>query len=460
MPLGWGSRVGKVSSQRAWPDYVCVASAMALLAIWVLPDTIALRHLLLLTGALSAALVIHRSGFLYHRRFLELAPLIALASLFLWVIIHYFAFSLNPELEASEIQSLWARAFLAAMMAIGVRISIATHPGLQPYFFAAFWVIPAINLGAYAYLSWEEGRWLSHFEFVVGFVFKKIEAGFFGVLAIAIACAHISYFFSEAHDRMTRNHALVYGVYGVGISVALVSALVTGTKNGIATGLGLCALLALVMVYRGLSHRAPRQRIRTLLMLVVIVLGMLVIAKGMHRYSAATWNHLLEDIQISSQVDDHSVWKKNNPTQFPLTPSGRMVTGNTYERVAWATMGMRLVAHYPYGYGSVNRSFVGMLNHAGVTHQLESQTHSGWIDFGLGYGVPGLAILALVMVTTGLAGLCAGGLFGRLAVWLTVALLPFGLIAEITYKHNFEILLFCFAFGAACAIRRPSENSA
>ena len=101
-----------------------------------------------------------------------------------------------------------------------------------------------------------------------------------------------------------------------------------------------------------------------------------------------------------------------------------------------------------------------MLNHAGVTHQLESQTHSGWIDFGLGFGVPGLAILVLMMVITLLAGLYAGGLFGRLAVWLMVALLPFGLIAEITYKHNFEILLFCFAFAAACAIARPSENSA
>lgn len=457
MPLRSDSRVGKASSHRAWSEYVCVASAMALLVIWVLPDTIALRHLLLLTGALSAAVVIHRSAFLYHRRFLELAPLIALVTLFFWVIIHYWAFSLNPALEASEIQSLWARALLAAIMAIGVRISIATHPTLQPYFFAAFWVIPMINLGAYVYLSWEEGRWLSHFEFVVGFVFKKIEAGFFGVLVIAIACAQISYFFSQARDHMTRNHALVYGL---GIGVALVSALVTGTKNGIATGLGLCALLALVMLYCGLSYRAPRQRMRTLFMLVVVMLGILVIAKGMHRYSAATWNHLFEDIRISSQVDDYSVWKKNNPTQFPLTPSGRMVTGNTYERVAWATVGMRLIAHYPYGYGSVNRSFVGMLNHAGVTHQLESQTHSGWIDFGLGFGVPGLAILALVMAITMLAGLRAGGLFGPLAVWLIVALLPFGLIAEINYKHNFEILLFCLAFATACAIACPSENSA
>jgi hypothetical protein len=93
-----------------------------------------------------------------------------------------------------------------------------------------------------------------------------------------------------------------------------------------------------------------------------------------------------------------------------------------------------------------------MLNHAGVEHQLESQTHSGWIDFGLGFGIPGLAILGLVFLSCMWFAVRQKTLFGLLAIWLTIALVPFGLIAEITYKHNFEILIFFIAFASASAI--------
>ena len=449
MPLGWGSRAGKASSHRAWPEYVCVASAMALLAIWVLPDTIALRHLLLLTGALSAAVVIHRSGFLYHRRFLELTPLIALASLFFWVIIHYFAFSLNPALEASEIQSLWARSLLAAIMAIGVRISIAKYPGLQPYFFAALWVVPLINLGAYVYVSWKAGHFLLPNQFVTAFTFKKIEAAFYGVLAVSIACANLIYWFGKSDPQKK----MIVTAWSLGIAIAMASAIVASTKNGVAGIFGLCALLVLTFITQPLIHRQKGSaRWRRVLTGCIVIFLLIAIWQVHLRFASHGWGTLIEDIQISAKVDEHDYWRKNNPTVFPNNSSGRPVAGNTYERVAWATVGLRLIKDYPFGYGSVNRSFKGMLDHAKIEHELQSQTHSGWIDFGLAYGVPGLLILAFVMAATLIAGLGSGGLFGYLAVWLTVALLPFGLIAEITYKHNFEILLFCFAFAGACAV--------
>jgi len=438
-----------LSKPIGWADYLCVASVIGLLSIWVLPDTIALRHVLIITGFLSACRIISTSTFFKERRFFELLPLIFLSFLFVWVVVHYFFFSLNPTLEAQEIRSLWLRSFLCAVMAVGLRISIANHPPLQPYFFAALWVVPLINLGAYLALSAEAGRWLSHFEFVVGFVFKKIEAAFFGVLAIAIACANLIDAMSHVHERGVRKKTLWYGL---GIGIALLSALVTGTKNGVVAGLSLCVVLAFAYLFHYMRFTQSNIRIRALAFAIIILLGAGLVWKGLNSYSAATWNHLLEDVRIASQVDTHSVWKKNNPTQFPLAPSGRMVTGNTYERVAWATMGLRLIEHYPYGSGSVNRSFVLMLNHAGVEHQLESQTHSGWIDFGLGFGIPGLAILGFVFMSCVWFAIRQKTLFGLLAIWLTIALVPFGLIAEITYKHNFEILIFFIAFASASAI--------
>jgi hypothetical protein len=120
--------------------------------------------------------------------------------------------------------------------------------------------------------------------------------------------------------------------------------------------------------------------------------------------------------------------------------------------MAYATRGALLVLQYPMGYGSINRSFVGMLDHAKVQHKLETQTHSGWIDFGLAFGIPGLLILLSVFIAIITRGFIISGQFGLMAVWLMIGFAPFGVIAEINYKHNFEILLFFISFAAASTI--------
>jgi hypothetical protein len=455
MPLGWGSRVGKASSHRAWPEYVCVASAMALLAIWVLPDTIALRHLLLLTGALSAAVVIYRSAFLYHRRFVELMPLAALATLFVWVIIHYLAFSLNPALEASEIQSLWMRCLLAALMGIGVRISIATQPTLQPYFFVALWIVPLINLGAYIYVSWKAGHFLLPNEFVTAFTFKKIEAAFYGVLAVSIACANLIYWFGMNHPQKK----MIVTAWTLAIAIAMASAIAASTKNGVAGIFGLCALLVLIFIFQPLIHRQKSTaRWKRTLTGGIIILLLIAVWQVHLRFASHGWGTLIDDIQISARVHEHDYWRKNNPTVFPNNSSGRPVAGNTYERVAWATVGLGLIKDYPLGYGSVNRSFKGMLDHAKIEHALQSQTHSGWIDFGLAYGVPGLAIFAITFLSIFVLAIRNINQYSLMGLWLVIGIVPFGLIAEVTYKHNFETLIFFIALASAFVVSAKPQN--
>jgi len=129
------------------------------------------------------------------------------------------------------------------------------------------------------------------------------------------------------------------------------------------------------------------------------------------------------------------------------------VAGNTYERVAYAAKGLSLINQYPMGYGSINQSFLGLLNHFGTIHNIDGQTHSGWIDFGLAYGIPGLLILMLLFISIATKGLRSGDQFGLMGAWLVISFIPFGVIAEINYKHNFEILLFFIAFAAASTIR-------
>lgn len=243
-----------LSKPIGWADYLCVGSAIALLGVWVLPNTIALRHLLIAAGCLAACRVITMSAFFKERRLSELLPLILLILLFVWVLIHYFFFSLNPTLEAQEIRSLWLRSLLCAIIAIGLRISLANHTVLQPYFFAALWIVPFINIGAYGYLSIEAGKLLHPSDFVWAFVFKKIEAALYGVLAVSIACANLFYWSNKTTNP---NTIRVMIIWVIGILIAVSSALLANTKNGVAGALGLCALLVVLSMIRVLvSHHS------------------------------------------------------------------------------------------------------------------------------------------------------------------------------------------------------------
>ena len=434
---------------------ICVLSVAGLLTIWVLPNTIALRHILLGIGLVSSMAIIIKSNFFKGRRTLEMLPLLLLLLIFIWVLIHFWFFSLNPILEWQELKSIWLRVLGCSIIAVGLSLSLRLNDRLKPYFFISLFIISWINLGAYLYLSYQQGSLMLPSTFVYAFVFKKIEAAFFGVIAISVACASLVDLISKKYDQKS----LILSVFWfLGITSAIVSSIVANTKNGVAVSLGLCFLLALTLVFRAIflrGHFKWRLAVPALLVLLILIGGW----KVHTHFASQGWNALWEDTNISSQLDQHNFWRYNSShwnkvvgESFPRNHLGIPVAGNTYERVSWATEGLILISEYPMGYGSINRSFVGMLNHANVQQELDSQTHSGWIDFGLAFGVPGLLIFLSVFIATAWRGLHVGGQFGLIAVWLIIGLIPFGIVAEICYKHNFEILMFFITFAATSTI--------
>lgn len=433
----------------------CLISVIGLLGIWVLPNTIALRHLFLGIGFISSLVVIYKSDFFSKRYFLEFLPLALLALLFIWALVHYLLFSLNPSLELQEIKSIWARAFLGSVIAIGLSIALRVRKVLRPWFFVALFLVSWINLVAYFYLSYEDGHFLLPADFVWRFVFKKIEAAFFGVIAISIACANLVNLMSR---RLDKRSVAYITLWFLAITTAIISSLVANTKNGVAIALGLCVLLGLNLIYRA-CFKVGSSRAKVFVPVAFVCLLLLASWKVHVQFASQGWGTLIEDIQISSQLDKHNFWRFNGQhwnkvlgESFPTNSRGLPVAGNTYERVAWATQGILLIYQYPMGYGSINRSFVGMLNHAGIKQELESQTHSGWIDFGLAFGAPGICILLALFCSIIYKGFHNGGQFGLMGAWLIIGFIPFGVIAEINYKHNFEILLFFIAFAATSTI--------
>jgi len=129
-------------------------SICGLLLIWVLPNTIALRHL----------------------------------------------FSLNPELEVSELSGLWMRTFIGAIAGIGLAIALVKFSAVRKCFYEFLFSTPIINLLAYGYASYIKGPLLSSDQFI-WFLFTKIETAYFGCMAASIAVGNLIVLLKDSYWR-------------------------------------------------------------------------------------------------------------------------------------------------------------------------------------------------------------------------------------------------------------------
>jgi O-antigen ligase len=166
-----------------------------------------------------------------------------------------------------------------------------------------------------------------------------------------------------------------------------------------------------------------------------------------------------KDGNYSSDIDKNTQWQsKEGTVEAPLNSLGIPAALNTYSRFAYIAVGIRLIDQYPLGYGSVNQSFNGMQTHANIYHEHEGQVHSGWVDFGLAFGVPGLSLIFLTLIMIIYLGIKQGGELSLIAVIYCLMLIPFGLIAEISYKQYFEATLFFIAFAATIVALAPKMH--
>ena len=435
---------------------MCVFSVCMLLVVWVIPETIALRHCLLILGFIVSGLIIKKNiQSLYPIRASNLSIYI-LFSIFIWVGIHWTFFSLDTELELSEIQSLWVRTFLGCVMGVGLGVSLRKYAQLARYFYVSIFATPLINLGAYGFDCFRQGSLVLPNNFV-RFLFTKIETAYFGGMATAVASGNLIYLLTLNGNRQVVRR-MVYWVFGIALMLA--SAIVSSTKNGMIIILVICLTLVIIFGVSVLKNYSKNQFIR--ISILTLIIFFICTSWSVHkRYASPGWQDLLYDIQVAVDIDNNKQWMKAEgaPT-YPLNALGHPIAINTYSRVAWATAGLRLIGQYPLGYGSINRSFNGIQNVAGIAHEHIGQTHSGWVDYGLAFGVPGLSILISALLLTIYFGLKNKDQLNLVAVSICGALFVFCIFAEMSWKQYFESMLFFIAFSTAVVGYRKLDGGA
>ena len=415
-----------------------VTTIVSLLCIWVIPHTIALRHLLLVTGCLSSIGLIRHNWDKLRSIDPSFLPLFSVFGLFIWVLVHYIFFSINPALELFEIRGLWMRSLLGAIAAVGLGITIVKYSRLRFYFYIALFATPFINVASYGWASYLNHGLLKPNDFV-RFLFTKIETAFFGAIAAAIATGNLILLMGGKIDQ---SKALQILWWLLGLVLVLVSALVSNTKNGVAIALGLCLFLAVLEVMN-LILRNGGSKMLSAIVVITILLVSTVVWEGHKSLAYRGWDTIFQDAALGLDIDGNKQWQKGEGSvPMPISSAGVPAAINTYTRFAYAAVGLRLISQYPLGYGSINQSFKGLQEQAQIPHEHEGQVHSGWIDFGLAFGIPGLLLIFSSLLSIIYFGLKTKSPIVLPWVFVCLALIPFGLIAEISYKQYFEATIF------------------
>ena len=434
-----------------------------LLAIWAMKHTIALRNILLSLGCLLSIVYIYLRQRVapFSIEWRNLTPLLFISCLFVWVLIHYFVFSQDEELQLKELKSIWFRGLEASVLGWACGLVIT-----QKLYRINLLGCGLIGGFAILYLQYLPKVWTSHQLFhpdYSNYVFYgKINGVLIGTLLIAGAGGRLIDLLScTSGGRRRVGLNVVFTIFAVALPL-YAYVYIFDAKNGI----GLAAVLAIAWglwgVKRFLGSQSHVEAWGSKLILIAAILALLVLIAGFGKLQLKqnpSWEYLIEDVQESIQIDKYPQWKSPTTLGYPTLPSGRVVTPNAFERVSWATAGLRLIPLNPWGNGILQYPLERTLTKAYPNlppNSLPGSTHSGWIELALSFGFPALICLlgALASISYGSIR-CLSSTRG-VVISLVIAIICSYTFGELSNHHAVEILLFMITLLAALNLQLSS----
>jgi hypothetical protein len=446
-------------------------------------NTIALRNILIWVGSL-VALVYWWNWFKTNKAnhalpslsWLYWLPVILIVLMFVWAVMHYFFFAQNPEQQFSELKSTWLRSLLAVILGSATGLALNRSSRFMPWLWLGLLLSFLVLIYQYipkaiAKQSLFAVDWFGDYIF-----WAKLN----GVLAGTILIAGL---LGLLIDSILRNTGMENGiplegnanskeikskfinkitvpiyVFG-GICIAVYAfVFIFDAKAGVGMAFILILFwlgIGLFFVFKNAASEQDKGRRKTFLMKSSIVFFLSVASLSWLAVKQIKnnpgWGSLLEDIVISAQIDTHSHWKGTG-VALPLRKDGTPVAGNTYERGALGTLGLRLIMLDPVGNGSF-RSLQSDVKKIEPNYKNHQYTHSAWIDLGLSFGVPGLLFLPIAL----LAFLICTAInprirFRAMVITLVIAVLILYFVGEYAFQHGIEMLFYIIGLLSGLAL--------
>lgn len=352
--------------------------SLALLFVWSLPGTIALRWLLLSALVVLAVTLSHHDL----RRIGRSAslPLALITITTLWLLGQAVWLAVEPAWSLGELRGQWMPALLALLLGLMLAERIDARRLATPIALV-FAAQAAIAVG---YSFW---HWFVHDELLtqqVPLTGGKLEMSF--VLNLLLAFVTVDLFCRAS--RRTPILRLPLAAVAAILLLALTGSLLAGARNGIIGILFLAFSSVSLFVFDQYRRLGP---LRTLAASAAIIATLTAFALISYR-TDPRWQTFAETVPIAWDIDRHTAWlDASHP--LPKLGSGLNIDSSAYIRIAFIHGGLRLIAKLPLGYGYGRNAFAHALRQQYPDARL-GHAHSGWIDLGVGGGVPALLLWA------------------------------------------------------------------
>lgn len=423
-----------------------------LYAIWILPETIYLRHVCLIVGA---ALGLYQ--IVYFRTLLlkkSAIPVWLLLGLFVWAIFHLLFLSSNVELQLHEFKTIWKRTALGAIFALGLGLALA---GVGPQKLREYW--PLLYLGLIAPILIYIFKYiLTHYGQGWGLqipdYLKQGVSGTFYIAKTSYACfclPTLAFALGQLLLSIRNNIWFSWGnaVYVLSIPAIFFVFYAENIKNGVIYGALLLVIFTILLL---LVNFKQHWRKKFLFIGLTSVLVAMFLAN--HIQKNESWKTFEADAHIAFDTESYDRWKFFGAKGYPNNESGKMVSITNYERMAWGKVGFSLVPENPLGYGLIEESF-GKLTKQKWPESSLRQSHSGWLDLTLGIGIPGLILVWAAML--GSYMLLGKRSYGAIRPWVNacrwvlLASFMMWITTEISQRVFFDVLIFWIALSSGLA---------
>lgn len=439
-----------------------------LFGIWALPETILIRHVCLIMGALLGLYVIARNYRLLLTK--QAAPIGLLFLLFCWALFQLLYLGTNPRLQFEEFAGIWKRTMLGFIFAVGFGLALAGCNGQGPgredrqRQYRVVWgmiyfgfMLPTLIYVVKYVLTFEAPKfgfvapeYLKLYYASLPFYMPKTVYVAFCLPLFAISLGQIA---GEIGKQQWRPFFIF--LYVAACAAVLFVFYAENIKNGVAYAIILFTIFCVALLFQ---YRA-RIRLKGALLILVMVVALGFFALT-HVKKNESWSSLLADARIATQIDRYDHWKFNGERGYPNNAMGKMVSVTNYERIAWGVAGGELLLDNPLGYGLIERSFGHLAKEQWPESKLH-QSHSGWLDLALGLGLPGIALILAALGIGLLRCLHSPDATANLGFWLLLSLGLLWCTTEVSQKVYFDWLIFAIAWvGALSMGMRRAQVSA
>ncbi len=451
-------------------EWTLVILSSILLGIWAVKDTIALRNILLVSGTLFSIYYIvqeWRYGELKEEcTFWKTLPILLIGLAFVWVVAHYFFFSIDPVQQFQELEGTWLRAFMASVVGLATGLALRQYPnrlnvlwlGIFVAFLVLFYQYIPRALAQNKLLVPDYDHYLFHLKINTVLMGMILIAGIDGALLDHVRS--IQYRWSNL-----RLWYLAYWLAGTGLALwAFVY--IVDARNGIGLSTILYGFWFLCVLVFFIQSQFRRPNLKSVFALLITGIGLSLILYFAFLQTTVNkgWHTLWADAKLAVQIDRYPHWQNPSQMGYPNREDGQIVTPNTYERVAWATAGSLAMIAYPQGVGVLAYPFakhpdrppkmVAGPNAHGIA------THSGWVELGLAFGIPMLGLIFSGLLLTFVEAARHPYPARMTVLGFVVLITCLYAVGELAIQHGIEILFYLLAFLPALLLVKPKQIAA